>query len=148
MAVTHTLYGPAFENMAKGSIDLNSSSTHMRVLLMTSEHTFNQDNAYWATISTHEATTAYVGSTDYKDGEGGHVLSGLSISYSSRITTWTATSKATFTSTGTIKAFSAVTAASSYLISCIDFGEEKASAGGEFSVQWSTDGIFTMTAGT
>ena len=148
MAVTHTLYGPSLKNTADGKMALGSSSTDIRVLLMTSEHTFTQANEYWATVSTNEVTTGYCGSTDYKDGQGGHVLGGLSLSYSSRITTWSATSKATFTSTGTIKAFYAVTAASSYLISCIDFGEEKASADGEFAIQWSTDGIFTNTVGT
>ena len=148
MAVTHTLYGPVLKNLAGGSINLGTSSTDLRLLLMTSELTFNQANEYWATVSTHEATTTYTGSTDYTMGTGGKVLTGVSLSYSTRITTMSATSKATFTSTGTIKAFHAVLAASSYLVSCVSFGEEKASAGGEFSVQWSTGGILTNTVGT
>ena len=131
------------KNLSNGNI--SALTTEMRVALMsTSGFSFDQDNEYWATISTGQLSTA----TSVSYPSSGVVLGGPSLSYGSRITTLSATSETVFTSTGSITASYAVIHASSYLVSCIDFDSVQASVDGKFAVAWTDSKVLTITVGT
>ena len=146
MAVTHKLYGPFLKNLANGNIgNIGSTAADIpiSVRIMTSAHSFTVANEYWATVSANQASSASTGSTDYR--AGGKLITGTALSYSTRVTTLTATSETVFSTGGDIKGFFAVLAASSYLVSCIDFDGEEASVDGEFKITWADKKILTMT---
>lgn len=143
MAITHKLYGPGIQEMLKGGIALETHT--IKVALMKTAHTFNQAHTNWGQISTNECDSA-----DYT--AKGETIGNKQVNYASRVTTFKTTdAKATFTSDGTISAAYAVvyrdsgSDATSFLISCIDFGGTESSQDGEFSIQWHADGIFTIT---
>jgi hypothetical protein len=145
MAVTHQLYGPAMGNIAKNLItDLTSTATIINVHLMTSAHSVDQDNEYWATIAANESSAGTTGSTSYTV----KTLDGKAISYATRVTTLTATSETVFTTGGDITAYYAVLAASSYLLSCVNFDGEEKSVAGEFKINWTDAKIATITVAT
>ena len=139
MAVTHKLYGPVMKNIANGNIgDLGSTAAApITVYLMSSDHTFTQNHEYWSAISANETTDA-----DYSE----KILGNPSVTYGdNRITTLAATSETEFASSGSIKARYAVLAASSYLVSCVDFGQTEESVDGQWKINWHADGILTIT---
>ena len=138
MAVTHYLYGPSLKNVGANNVDLEA--TTFTVHLMTSDHAYSKNNEYWATVSANETT----GQPDYEAKD----LAGQALGYSAGITTLTASSETEFCSSGSIKAFHAVLAASSYLISSIDFGGAEESVDGEFKITWTDNKILTMTVST
>ena len=156
MAVTHTLYGPFMKNLASsgtlgnetrlGSLD-TTSTERFSVFLMTSEHAFNQAHEYWSQVSANQQSTDTADSTSYITG--GTPLAGRSLAYSSRITTMSASSYTTFstgsTGAGDIIGFFAVIAASSYLVSCVNFGGKEQSVEGEFTINWTDSKVLTMT---
>ena len=145
MAITHKLYGPVMKNSANGTLSNigSTDSVEIYVKLMTSGHSFDQDNEYWNTIAANETTSATAGSTDYPDG--GKILNGTSLAYASRITTLSATSETEFTAAGNVTAFYAVLTASSYLVSCVDFDGSEQSVAGKFAINWTDLKILTNT---
>ena len=152
MSVTHKMYGPFFENLMKGNIpDLTDAGTTVKCALMYKDgetsFSFDQDHDNWEDVMAFECDDA-----DYTPG--GEEITGKTITYASRVTTFDTTmtdSKIVFTSEGDITATHAViyldeTAdADSKLISCIDFGGERESVQGEFSITFDEDGIFKTT---
>ena len=145
MAVTHQLYGPAMANISKNLIgDLSSTGTIINVHLMTSAHSVDQDNEYWATVSANETSSGTAGSTNYEM----KTLDGKAIGYATRVTTFTATSETVFSTGGNITAYYAVLAASSYLYSCVNFDGEEKSVAGEFKINWTDSKISTITVAT
>jgi hypothetical protein len=155
MAVTHTLYGPFMKNLASsgaagnetrlGSLD-TTSTERFSVILMSSDFVFNQAHEYWAQVSSDQQSTDFAGSTDYE--AGGKPLAERSLAYSNRVTTWSASTYTSFSTGGNIIGFFAVVAASSYLVSCVDFGGEEKSVAGEFKINWTDAKVLTMTVGT
>ena len=149
MAVTHKLYGPAIKNIFNGNMGaLDSTATTIRVALMSSNHTFTQSNETWSQVEANEISST---ANDYSTA-GGEELTGKSLAYSARVTTFDGSSETSFTSTGSITAYHAVlyqesTAGStaSYLLSSIDFDGEQRSVNGTFKLTYSTSGIFTTT---
>lgn len=163
MSVTHKMYGPFFENLMKGNVpDLSDAGTTIKVALMRDDgatspttFTFNQDHDNWEDVMTYECDD-----DDYENeggtgaGIGGQEILLKSVTYADRVTTFDTTSdpkKAVFTAEGDITATHAViyleeaTDAASKLISCIDFGGERESVQGEFSITWDETGIFKVT---
>ena len=146
MAVTHKLYGPFMKNLSESTgvlaNSLGSTALEIKVVIMTSEHVFNQDHEYWSQISTDEQSTSTTGNEDYV--KGGQLLNGKDLSYAARITTVTASSYTSFTTGGDIIGYYAVLAASSYLMSCVDFDGQEKSVAGEFKINWTDAKIMTM----
>ena len=134
MAVTHKLYGPVMKNIASGAITQLDSTAILVSLMATDWSAFNQDNEYWATISTGEKST-----DDYTPG--GVSLDGRALAYADRITTLTATSETVFTSSGTISSPFAVVRATCHLISCIDFDGVRSSLEGKFAIAWADNKV-------
>ena len=163
MAVTHKMYGPFFENLMKGDIpDLTDVGTTIKCALMYDDgapepvaFTFNQNHDNWEDVSAYEcADDDYVDEGGAGAGVGGQEILLKSVSYATRVTTFDTTSdpkKVTFTASGSITATHAVIYldetldADSKLISCIDFGGERESIEGEFSITWDASGIFKVT---
>jgi hypothetical protein len=145
LAVTHKLYGNSMLNSANGNIPNmgSTASAEIYVKLMTSAHTFAVANQYWADVSANEQSTATASSTDYITG--GKLLTNTSLAYAARITTLSATSETVFSTGGNISGFHAVLTASSYLVSCVDFGGEEKSVAGEFKINWADSKILTIT---
>ena len=150
MAVTHTLYGPFLKNMAASTgilaNGLGSTATEISALIMTSAHTFNQAHEYWSQVSVNQQSTSSTGNEDYV--AGGQLLAGKALSYSTGVTTLSASSDTVFTAAGDITGFFAVLAASSYLVSCVDFDGIEQSVGGVFKITWTDNKVLTLTATT
>ena len=148
MAVTHKLYGPFLKNLTASTgilaDGLASTATEISVRLMTSEHVFDQDHQYWSDVSTDEQSTSSTGTEDYT--KGGQLLVGKALSYSTGVTTLTASSDVSFGSTVDVIGFFGVLTASSYLVSCIDFDGEEKSVGGVFKVTWTDNKVLTLEA--
>ena len=148
MAVTHKLYGPFLKNLSASTgilaSGLASTATEISVRVMTSGHVFDQDHQYWAQVSTDEQSTSSTGNEDYPGG--GRLLVGKALSYSTGVTTMTASSEVTFTSSGDVIGFFAVLTASSYLVSCIDFDGKEQSVGEVFKVTWTDNEVLTLEA--
>ena len=147
MAVTHTLYGPFMKNLSNAGIGgLAAVSTEFTVFLMSSDFAFSQDHEYWAQVSSDEQSTDFAGSTEYV--AGGKELTERSLAYAARVTTFSASTYTSFSTGGNISGFFAVLAASSYLVSCVDFDGEEKSVAGEFKINWTDSKVLTMTVGT
>jgi hypothetical protein len=148
MSITSKLYGPAIKNIMKGNIpDLSDPGTTIKVALMKSPFSFNQNHENWGQIKANECDD-----TDYT--AGGFTLTDKVVSYSNRVTTFDTTANPkTFqwTAEGNITATHAViyhvgdSDATSYLLCCIDFGGAQSSFAGKFEITFHTDGIFKVT---
>ena len=121
MAVTHALYGPLFENLLKdGFGNLSSAGTEVTVALMSSNHSFDQNDKWWSDVSANQVSTT----EDYEP----KVLGSKTVTYgtSTRRTDFDG-ANVSFGSTVSIKAFGAVLyhsgGTSTYrpLISCANF---------------------------
>lgn len=160
MSVTHKMYGPFFENLMKGNIpDLTDAGTTVKCALMYKDgetsFSFDQDHDNWEDVMAFECDDAdYTDEGGAGEGAGGQEITDKTITYASRVTTFDTTmtdSKIVFTSEGDITATHAViyldeaADADSKLISCIDFGGERESVQGEFSITFDEDGIFKTT---
>ena len=147
MAVTHKLYGPFLNNLMNSTgimaNSIGSTALEIRVFLMTSGHVFNQDHQYWSQISTDNQSSGLAGSTDYNST--GVLLNGKDLAYAARITTLSASSFTEFSTGGNLIGYYAVLAASSYLMSCVDFDGEQKSVAGEFKINWTDAKIMTNT---
>ena len=163
MAVTHKMYGPFYENLMKANIpSLIAAGTTIKVALMYDDgggepvaFSFDQNHDNWADVMAYECTDAdYVDEGGAGAGVGGQEILLKAVTYALRVTTFDTTSdpkKITFTASGNITATHAVIYldealdADSKLISCIDFGGERESVEGEFSITWDASGIFKVT---
>ena len=131
--------------LAKGAInDLSdNTNTHIKVMLLTSSASPDQETWEDKGDVTNEVTgTGYTA--------GGAELTNKSISESTKVTTFDA-DDVTWSSS-TITARYAViyddtptNDTDKKLIAYIDFGEDKSSENGNFTLQWDSDGIITWT---
>lgn len=148
MAVTHNLYGPFLKNMADGTLgDIGATGTvNINVMIMTSAHSYNKDHEYWSQVSANEQSTTTTGNEDYE--AGGQLLTGTATTYTGGTLTLTATSETVLTTGGDVSGYYAVLAASSYLVSHVDFDGEEKSVDGEFKITWTDAKIFTNSVST
>lgn len=142
MAVTAKLYLNAMKHFFNGSIDLTNDT--IKVALTTSTYTPNQDaHDYFDDVTNEVSGTGYTA--------GGATLGTKSISldtannyvkFDAADTTW---SSSTITARYAVIYRSTGTASTSELIGYIDFGEDKSSSNGDFTITWDTNGIIRVT---
>ena len=130
------------KNIMNGGIDLDTDT--IKVMLLDDNHTQDQDaHEFIDDVSTNEVSgTGYtaggaaigskVVSQDDTDNEG--VFDGADVTWSS--STITARYAAIYKDTGT--------PATSPLIAILDFGENKSSSNGNFTIQWNAEGILNL----
>lgn len=144
MAVTATWYGKGLEHMLNGRVDLITDT--IKVALCTSTYTPDIDtHDYFDDITNeHAASGGYTA--------GGETLGTKSITYDAANnrayfdaanTTWSAS---TLTARYAIIYRSTGTASTSELLGYVDFGQDESSSSGDFTLQWSADGILRLTA--
>jgi hypothetical protein len=143
MAVTAKAYSNMPINALKALIaDLNSAGTAVKVALVTSSYTFNQETHNDFADITNEVTgTGYTA--------GGATLANKAVTETTRVTkfdaddvSWTSS---TITARGAVIYYSTGTAGTSVLLIFVDFGEDKSSESGTFQITWNASGIFTIT---
>ncbi len=155
MSLTNKVYGRFVENLLKAAIpDLSSAGTNVRVSLMHTDaakcvgatgFSFDQAHDNWGQLSDWEVSDSVF--TDYVR----QTLGTKYVTYDGtgkRVTVFGA-NKTSFGAEVTIDATHAVvwydsaTPATSKLICCVAFGEEKSSVAGKFELKWDsgeTDG--------
>lgn len=144
MAVTAYLYGKALEHAFSKRI--NWAADTIKVALVGGTYTPNQDaHDYFDDVVAHE-----VSGPGYT--AGGATLSAKTINYNGTTNTLTLDdtndvvwSNSTLTARYAIIYGSTGTAATSPLIGYIDFGENKVSEAGNFTIVWNANGVLTAT---
>jgi hypothetical protein len=142
MAVTAYWYAKGLLALANKEADLNEA-TKIKVMLTTSTYTPNQDTHDYKDDVTNEVTgTGYTA--------GGAVVATLSLTTTLNVltldgadTTW---GTSTITARRAVCYYTTGTDGTSPLLFWIDFGEDKASSGGDFTIQWAAGGLATITA--
>jgi len=139
--MANVVYNAFKKNIMNGSIDLDTDT--IKVMLVTSSYTPNQD--------THEFksdVTGEVSGTGYT--AGGATLSNKSVTqdntddegvFDADDVTW---SNSTITARGAVLYKSTGNDATSPLICYFDFGENKSSSNGNFTIQWNSEGIINL----
>ncbi len=126
-------------NLMKKLIDLSTDT--IKCALLTNAYTFDADHDVWTDVSANE-----VSGTGYT--AGGKDLTSLSVTqddtddegvFDAADVTW---------SNSTITARFAIlyddTLAGDDLVCCIDFGSDKSSSAGPFTIQWNVEGIVNL----
>lgn len=140
---TGKFYGNAIVKAFNKEIDWNTDT--IKVALVTSTYTPSQDNHdYWDDVSANEASgTGYTA--------GGATLANAAVSYDSGTNvvkldaddvSWTSS---TITARYAVIYLSTGTASTSPLIGYVDFGSDQSSSAGTFALNWSANGIATVT---
>jgi len=148
MAQTSKFYGQfplnAFSKLVN---DLEGGGTTIKVALLTSAYTLDQDNhVAYDDISAYEVVGA--GYT-----AGGKALTTKDLTYAARVTTFdaddTSWAAATIADVWYAVLYDDTEAADAdkMLIGIICFGEAKSAAAATFQIIWSESGIFTVTVG-
>lgn len=128
------------QKLMTGECDLDTNS--FNVALLSSSFTPNIDTqTVWGDISTNEISgTAYVA--------GGTLLAGVTVTLN------TSTDKAILDANDVTWASSTITAryvaiyknaSPAWLVAAFDFGSDKSSSNGDFTVQWNASGIMDLT---
>lgn len=140
MAVTSKFYSKFAQNLCKAGIpDLSLSGTTVKCALLGSGYTFDQENhEHWSDVSANE-----VSGTGYT--AGGAALANKAVTEASRITKFDADDVVWTNSSITARYAVLYETTNNHLILCVDFGENKTSSGGSFTIQWDASGIFTLT---
>lgn len=140
MAVTAKLYGGFLKSLANKEIDLDSDS--LKVMLVTSAYSPNQDTHQYKSSVTNEVTGA--GYT-----AGGATLAGVTVVYDNATNTLTLDANDVTWGSSTITARYAIfyddTATNDPLIAYWDFGQDEISSSGNFTLTISGSGIGTLT---
>lgn len=135
------IYNSFKKKIMDGSIDLDTDT--IKVALVTSSYTPDQD-----THDFFDDVTNEVSGTGYT--AGGASLANKTVTqdntnnkgvFDADDVTW---STSTITARGAVLYKSTGTAGTSPLICYIDFGSDKSSAGGNFTIQWNASGILTL----
>lgn len=140
--MANVIYNAFKKNIMNGAIDLDTDT--IKVMLVTSSYTPNQDTH----IDRADVTNEVVG-----DGytEGGAALADAAVTqddtdnegvFDATDLTWAASS---ITARGAVIYLATGTAANDLLIAYIDFGADKVSASGNFTIQWASEGILNLT---
>jgi hypothetical protein len=144
MAVTAKGYGQ-FLKLALSTKPVDLLNNTIKVMLCTSSYTPDQDNH-----TTKANVTGEVSGTGYT--AGGKALTNKTLTYTASTNTTTFDADDVTWTNSTITARYAViyadigsTDSDKPLIGYVDFGEDKSSSNGDFTIQWSTSGICTFT---
>lgn len=141
--VLHTKYGTAPENAYQGNISsLNNTASDIRVGLLDSNHTpATNTNQVWSDVNANEVTG---GNGVYT--AGGKAIPNISCVHDGAGTTVFDGDTVTW-SNSTITASYAVVydAGSNNLLSLVDFEGSETSENGDFTIEWDTNGIFTIS---
>jgi L-asparagine transporter-like permease len=145
MAVTTTVYGLAQKHFA--SADINWASDTIKVALLTSTYTPNQDTHEFFSDLTNELSA----SGNYSSG--GASLAGKAVSYTAGTNTEALTAtNLTLSALTPSAAFryavvykSTGTGWTSQLICYINFGADQNPGGSDFTLSWAATGVLNMT---
>lgn len=142
MTTTSTIYPHVLKHLQLGAINLEGHD--IRVALLKASYSPGA-HEYWSDVSTHEVSGA------------GYQAGGKSLANKS-VTVNTTTGVATFDADDVNWADSTITARyaviynntpeqsdQKQLICIIDFGEDKISTSGNFTIEWDANGIFRLT---
>ena len=137
------LYNSFKLGIMNGTLDLDTDTIH--VALVTSVYTANQDSdVYFSTPETNE-----VSGTGYT--AGGSALAGKAVTQDNTDNEGVFDANDVTWSTSTITARGAVlykkrggASSADELICYIDFGSDKVSSAGDFTIQWATEGILNL----
>ena len=142
MPVTALWFGKAFLAMLNKEVDWDTDT--IKVALATSAYTPDQDtHDYFNDVTNEVVGTGYTA--------GGATLGTKSIGYTAGTnvtkldaadTVWTSS---TLTARYAIVYVSTGTPATSVLLGLLDFGEDKVSSAGDFTIAWNAAGIGTIT---
>jgi len=142
MAVTAYWYGLAFTAAFNKEIDLDDDN--VKVMMTTDSYTPNQDTHNYKDDVTNEVVgTGYTA--------GGSVLQTPTVAYATATNVWNFDADNPVWGSSSITARRAVvyyntgTDSTSALIMYVDFGEDKTSADGDFTINWHADGICKVT---
>jgi hypothetical protein len=137
------IYNRAKFNLMAGLMDLNDTGADtVKCALLTDSHSFNADHNTWSQISANEASGLVYTA-------GGKALTGLVVTQDD------ANNKAIFDADNVTWASETITAAFAVLyddtlagkdlICCFDFGGNKSSSNGDFTISFDADGIIELT---
>jgi hypothetical protein len=135
------IYNSFKKRLADGSINLSSDT--IKVMLTTSAYTPDQDAHEFVSSVTNE-----VSGTGYT--AGGEALAGKAATqdntdnegvWDANDVTW---ASSTITARKAVIYKDTGNPATSPLIACIDFGSDKTSSGGNFVIQWNSEGILNF----
>lgn len=137
------IYNRFFANLMNKLIDIGSAGDTLKVMLLTSTHTFNCDHNQKSEIVANE-----ISGTGYT--AGGATLG------SQTVTQDDANNKATFDAADTVWTTASFTTrhaviyddtlANDDLICNIDFTEDKVVSSGTFTIQWNASGIISLAS--
>jgi hypothetical protein len=139
--MANVIYNSFKRDIMNGGIDLDTDT--IKVALVTSSYTPDQD-----AHDNFDDVTNEVSGTGYT--AGGATLGSVSVSadntdnegvFDAADTTWTSS---TITARGAVIYKSTGTASTSKLIAYIDFGADKSSSAGNFTIQWDSEGILNL----
>ena len=140
--MANVVYNNFKKNIMNGSIDLDTDT--IKVALVTSSYTPDQDaDEFFDDVTNEVSGTGYTA--------GGATLASAAVTedttndlgkFDAADVTW---SSSTITARGAVIYKSTGTASTSPLIAYIDFGADKSSSAGDFTIQWSSSGILTLT---
>ena len=134
------------KNLMKGKFgDLSNAGVTVKCLLMTSSASISQEN--WETLTDVNTDGHEVSGDGYTTG--GAEATTKTATESTKVTTFDADdvtwTSSTITARYSILYLSTGTAGTSYLIGYADFGADKSSSSGDFTVKWDASGILTLT---
>lgn len=139
--VTHTKYGSAPANAYQGNItDLNNTASDIRVALLDGNHTpATNTNSTWSDISANE-----VSGTGYT--AGGAEIPNISCTHGGAGTTTFDGDNVVWSSSTITASYAAVyDATTGNLLTLVDFEGSQSSDNGDFTIEWDSSGIFTVT---
>lgn len=154
MAVQALWYGKAIGNLLGGetagetrAVDILSDT--IKVALLVNTYTFDQHNhKFYSDISANEVASGGGYTT------GGATLGSKTWVYSSALKLWTFDAADATWAASTITARYGVVyddtpvgAGNKILLTIVDFGQDQSTAGGTFTIQWASAGIFTISVG-
>lgn len=139
--MANVIYNSFKAKIMDGSIDLNTDT--IKVALVTSSYTPDQDaHDFFDDVTNEVSGSGYTA--------GGATLANLAVTadntdnegvFDADDVTW---SSSTITARGAVIYKSTGTASSSPLICYIDFGEDKVSSAGNFTITWNAEGIINL----
>lgn len=135
------VYNSAKQKLINGGIDLDSDT--IKVALVTSSYTPNIDtHVFFSDVTNEVSGTGYTA--------GGATLASVTlnidttndlVAFDAADVTW---STSTITARGAVIYKSTGTGSTSPLLAYVDFGADKTSTAGNFTIQWNASGIMTL----
>ena len=133
----------SFKGGMNGDFDWDDSSQNIKIMLVTADYTPDASHSHKSDITNEVSGTNYTA--------GGKVIENRTITidgtnhkatYDGDDVVW---NDSTITARGGVIYKDTGTDSTSPLIGYIDFGSDKESQNGDFTIQWSADGIFTIS---